>query len=255
MRRLLFATVALLGVVGIAWAEDYEEFHIEFSPQWWLVSTSGSARSGATAVDLESDLGIRNNKSHFVGKLVLKPARKHRVLFDVLPFRLNGGSALTRTIDYAGQTYNIREQVTSEAKINYLFGGYQYDAVSRERGHLGIQAGVGYLNAEGTIRSSTTGRSSTEDIDAPLPLVGVEFRGFPLAASNLLNFNGEIRGMSLGRYGRYVQAGFNVGFSFGRHFTVQAGYAFHDIDVHDTNRSEVVKPRFSGPVVSLQFRD
>jgi len=35
----------------------------------------------------------------------------------------------------------------------------QYDVVSWERGHFGIQFGVGHVNAEGTIRSSTLGRS------------------------------------------------------------------------------------------------
>lgn len=52
-----------------------------------------------------------------------------------------------------------------------------------------------------------------------------------------------------------MSLGVNAGFSLGRHVTLQAGYAFQDIDVHKEDRSDVVRPCFGGPVFSVQFRD
>jgi len=251
----LVAVLVLIPAGAIAETDvDYEDFHVEFTASYWLLSTTGNIQSGSTSVGLEPDLGIRRNASHFLGKLVLKPARKHRLFFEMVPYRLGGSNVLSRTIEFGGETYNVQEAITSRAEINYLFGGYQYDVVRRRNGHFGILAGVGYMDANGTITGATAGTAS-EKIQVPVPLAGAEFRVFPLRASNRLNFNGEFKGMSFGRFGNYFQAAFNVGVSFGRHVTVQAGYAFQPLDLHEEDRTRRVNPQFRGPLVSLQFRD
>jgi hypothetical protein len=232
-----------------------EDFHVEFTAGLWLVNVSGQAQSGTTAIDLESDLGVEGNKAHFMGKITFKPGHRHRVLFEVVPYRVDGENNLTRTIEYAGTIYSLQDRVISRAELNYLFGGYQYDLVSRGRGHFGIQGGVGYLGATGTITSTTLGTSSSADIDVAFPFAGLEFRGFLLPNANLINLNGEFKAMSIPRYGHSVQAAFHIGVSLARHVTVQAGYALHAIDGHDRDRTERFRPRFAGPVFSVQLRD
>ncbi|MSO23706.1 MAG: hypothetical protein EXQ58_10760 [Acidobacteria bacterium] len=176
--------------------KDLESFHVEVTAAVWWLGATGQVQSGNTAVDLKSDLGIGNSKVNFLGKLVLKPARKHRVLFEVIPYRLEGDNTLARTIDFGGQAYMLQDRITSNAEINFVFGGYQYDAVSRSQWHFGVLFGAAYLNAKGAIRSATLNRQSSEEVTVPLPLVGAEFRGFPARESRLFNINGEIKGMA-----------------------------------------------------------
>ncbi|PYV10652.1 MAG: hypothetical protein DMG23_06910 [Acidobacteria bacterium] len=235
--------------------DNYESFLIEFTPSYWLVNSSGKAQSGSDSVDLRSDLGVRKNTSEFLGKVTLKPFRKHRLVFEGVPFRFSGRNNLNRTFTFAGQTYMVQDQITFKAQINYLFGGYQYDVVSLRHGHFGIVTGVAYFDARGTITSSASGTSSSDRVQVPLPLLGAEFRAFPMRASNRININGELKGMSFGRYGSYFQSALNAGLSFGRHVTFQAGFALQDLDVRDDTRTKTFNTRFAGPVFSIQFRE
>jgi len=116
--------------------DNYESFLIEFTPSYWLVNSSGKAQSGTDSVDLRSDLGVRKNTSEFLGKVTLKPFRKHRLVFEGAPFRFSGRNNLNRTFTFAGQTYVAQDQITFKAQINYLFGGYQYDVVSLRHGSV-----------------------------------------------------------------------------------------------------------------------
>ncbi|MBI4446895.1 MAG: hypothetical protein HY645_13440 [Acidobacteria bacterium] len=232
---------------------DREDFRVEVTGYYWALRPSGQINTNGQPIDLESDLGLGERTPHFVGKLVAKPARKHRILFEFIPYRLDGQHVLSRQIRFAGRDYAIRERITSSAEINSVFAGYQYDFVSREQGHFGVLVGAAYMDAKARA-ASESGVTGSQEQSVPFPVVGVGFRGFP-SHNELFNINGEVRGMSFGSYGRIIQATFNAGFSIGSHFTFQAGYMILDADLHDKGGSDAIKPRFSGPVFSVQVRD
>jgi hypothetical protein len=146
--------------------------------------------------------------------------------------------------------------LSSRQPLSRAFTEVQFDIIGRNQRHLGFSVGGVYLNAEGTIRSGTTGLSATRAYDLGLPLAGAEFRAFLIPGSRLLNINGEPRGMQFGGYGHYVRATPAVGLSFGR-ITLQAGYAILDADIHEnrpvTNRTGIA-PRFTGPFFGVQLR-
>ena len=105
-------------------SNDYEDFRVEVTSSFWLVSTSGEVQSGFTPVDLKSDLGARTGASHFVGKVHFKPARKHRIVFEVIPFRLAGENTLSRSFVFDDEPYNAGDRIVSVSKTDYLFLGY-----------------------------------------------------------------------------------------------------------------------------------
>jgi hypothetical protein len=125
-------------------------------------------------VDLRSDLNLEDTYN-FQGRLVFKPGRRHRIIVDGGPYESSGRNQLSRTIVYNGSTYTIRDVIESNASLTSIFGGYQFDIVSRDQGHLGLSVGGVYLNAEGTIRSTSTGLSAARSYDLGLPLAGAEF--------------------------------------------------------------------------------
>lgn len=233
---------------------DPEDFRIEVTGSAWVLHTFGSIQSGALPVDLRSDLGVEQNTPTFFGKLVVKPARRHHIIVEGTPFNLNGRQTITRSITYRGETFDVADTVVSDASLTYIFGGYQYDVLSRPSGHLGLEIGGAYLNASGTLRGLQSGLTATQSQTVGLPLVGAEFRFSPIPGHPMLELNGEAKGMALGDYGHYVQGTANVGVRFGP-MTVEAGYRIVDADVHETGANPSgVSPMFRGPVAGVVFR-
>jgi hypothetical protein len=245
----------LLLTLPAAAQEDFEKFRVELTASAWLVSTSGTIQSGIVPVDLRRDLQIEQSQPHFFGKLVVKPARRHRLMVEGIPYRLNGAAAIARQIVFAGRTYNIQDFVTSMADIDYVAGAYQFDIVSGPQGHLGLLAGVGFVNATGSLVSRNFGFSGSEHQSFPFPQVGAEGRAYLLPHRNLLEIDGELKGMSLASYGHYLQFAVHGGVSIGHRLTIQAGYMRADADVHRQDHTRGFSPTFHGPIFGIQLRD
>ncbi len=237
----------------IAQDQGVEDFRIEVTAGWWLRNTSGTIQSGGTPVDLHRDLDIAANEPQFLGRLVFKPAARHRLILEGSPYRLRGTADINRQFTFGGRQYTVRDRVVSEADITYVFGGYQFDFLTGARGHAGLQGGVAYVDATGTLNSQAFGFSGTETQSFPFPVAGAEFRLLPLATP-LLQVSGGVKGMSLGDYGHYVDGAINAGIGIGRRLTVLAGYRIADADVHRKDRTRGFTPRFTGPVFAVEVR-
>jgi hypothetical protein len=255
-RAAVFLAVLLGASFSAAGAstDDPEDFRIEVTGDAWILNTAGHIQSGNLPIDLKGDLGVEENTPTFFGRFVLKPARRHRIILEGTPYRLDGRNQIVRSIVYNGQTFNVSDTVVSKASLDYLFAGYQYDVVSNPRGHLGFEVGGAYLGAHGSLHGLASGVTASKSETIGLPLVGTEFRVFPVPASHLFELNGEIKGMALGDYGHYLQADLNAGLQI-RPVTFEVGYRFVDADVHQTGANPSgVSPRFKGVVAGLVFR-
>src|SRR5699024_1544313 len=145
------------------------------------------------------------------GRVSVKKARKHRLLLEGAPYRSEGERTIAREITFAGRTYFVQDRVTSQAELNYIYAGYQYDMVSRERVHAGLLAGVVAFDATGTLRSISLQVSATETESRLFPVAGFDFRGYPIGGRVPVSLQGNIKGMALGDYGHYVQASLGAG--------------------------------------------
>src|SRR5262245_11250211 len=135
---ICFLSMLIFASVSPAQDENREDFRVEgtIGPMW--ISPAGNILSNGTRVDLRSDLGFASNQAALLVRAVFKPTRKNRLLFETIPYRLDGSQSLTRNFTFGGVTYSFSDRITSEARINYLFGGYQYDVLSGDNGHVGI---------------------------------------------------------------------------------------------------------------------
>jgi hypothetical protein len=270
----LLGSVAGRGCIAAADSPDTndpENFRLEVTGSAWLVNSGGTIRAGGASgvipiispvpviaspgvIDLVTDLGVKQQQPTFYGRLVIKPGRKHRVVIEGTPVRLNGTSVLTRTVIYRGQVFAIGQTLESSADMNYFFGGYQYDVVSVPAGHLGFSVGGAYLNATGTIRGVESGLVATKSETVGLPLAGAEGRVFVIPGRKLLEIDGGVRGMAFGAYGHYVEGTVNGGLGFGP-LTIQAGYRAVSADLHSTSTGgNGVDVRLHGPIFSLLAR-
>jgi hypothetical protein len=255
MRYDIAAAAVLLLTWPAAAQGDAESFRVELTASAWVLNPSGTIQSGITPVDLRRDLRLQQRQPHFFGKLVVKPGRRHRLMVEGIPYRLSGAATISRQIVFAGRSYNIQDFVTATADIDYIAGGYQFDVVSRRRGHFGLLAGVGYVDATGVLTSRDFGFRGTEHQSFPFPQAGAEGGAFPLPHRRLLKIDGELKGMSLAGYGHYLQFVIHGGVNAGRHLTIQAGYMLSDADVHRQDRLRGFQPSFRGPVFGIQLRD
>jgi hypothetical protein len=262
---LLFQGAGALFASGPAAANgsDPENFRLELTGSAWLVSSSGTIQAGAgvtsnissgTAINLVTDLGVRQHQPAFYGRLVIKPGRKHRIVIEGTPIRLEGTNVVSRTVIYQGQTFTVGQTLQSSADVNYFFGGYQYDVISVPAGHLGFSIGGAYLNATGTIHGVESGLLASKSETLGMPLAGAEGRVFVIPGRKLLEIDGGIRGMAFGGYGHYVEGTLNGGMEVGP-LTFQAGYRAVGADLHSTsNGGNGVDVRLHGPIFSLQAR-
>ena len=213
---------------------------------------TGTLQSGVIPIDLKTDLDL-SQRLIFFGRLVVKPGVRHRVVVEGSPYSYSGSNALSRTIEFQGRTYSVQDTVTSRAEMTYVYAGYQYDFVRQRQGHVGIQAGGAYIDAAGRISSAATGLSASRSQKLGLPLVGLDAR---ISAFRFVSLSADIKGMSFGGYGRFLQTGMHAGVG-GRWATFQAGYMLLDADVHERNGGANrvgIAPQIKGPVFSVQIR-
>jgi hypothetical protein len=254
MRYILFSFISL-PLAAFAQTEPLENFRFELTASTWRPSIGGTVMAFGRPIALRGDLKL-DDSWLFFGKLVVKPGRRHRIVVEGSPYSFTGLNNLARTITFNGRTYSVQQTVASKADLNYFFAGYQFDLLSRDRGHLGLEAGGAYLDATGTISGITTAATATRNERFGLPLAGAEFRWFLIPGSRLLNINGEAKGMSFAGYGNFFQGAFHVGVGT-RRFAVQAGYQYLSADLHTNHgvNPPGIAPVFRGPIFSVQLRD
>jgi hypothetical protein len=247
---------------GLLNREDPENFHIEVMASGWLLNSGGQLQANGTPADFVNDLNVAQRQPTFFGRAVFKPGRRHRIEVEGTPFRLHGLNTIDRSIVYEGRTFAVNQAVTSNAALDYVFAGYQYDFLSSVRGHLGLSVGGAYLNATGSLASqeisggTTTSVVATKKETIGLPLAGVDFRIFPVPHHRVIEIEGGLRGMDLGDYGYYVQAIGQVGCSFGP-FTLLAGYRAVNTSIHvnsSSGNANGITARLQGPIFSGAFR-
>ena len=90
-------------------AQEFENFHIELTGSAWLVNTSGTIQSRLAPVSLTSDPNIEGNQPQFFGRMVVKPARRHRLWVEGSPYQLTRFNRISRSITFAGRW--IREDL------------------------------------------------------------------------------------------------------------------------------------------------
>jgi hypothetical protein len=232
---------------------DPEDFKLELTGSAWILDSSGQIQANGSPIDIVKDLAVEQNQSTFFGRLVFKPARRHRIIVEGAPYRLGGSNTVTRTIVYHDEVFNVNENIRWTADLNYVFGGYQYDLISNRMGHLGLSVGGAYLSGTGIIRAVPDGPVSSKSQTIGLPLAGAEFRLFPVPHHSIFEINGGLRGIGLGGYRHYVEATGSAGIMMG-HLALEGGYRAVNANLHDsTEGGSRLFLHLNGPIVSLSF--
>jgi hypothetical protein len=164
-----------------------EKYHIELSGNLWnpvpdfMFSSEGLGIAGSQ-IDLDADLGIKQ-KQLYEARLVLRPAKKHKLRVHYVPMSYTGDTTLTKDIVFNGILYPVTVQVKTDFTWTAYRFTYEYDVIYRERGYLGILLESKYADTNLTLESPI----STEYVRAraPIPAAGLVGRVYPLSFVSL----------------------------------------------------------------------
>jgi hypothetical protein len=126
-----------------------------------------------TEIDMEDDLGLESstNVARIGGYLWF--GRRHR--FDAAYFDLSRSASIPiqETIDFGDETFAINTVLNTEADLTIVKADYTFAALAKDRGFLGITAGLYVAETGFALSQPTLGRAESEDVTAPLPLFGL----------------------------------------------------------------------------------
>jgi hypothetical protein len=258
MLRATAVNVFLLFIAGLvteqpSMAQDApgEVSQYEASVSWLGLTPKGNVQTNSNRVDFGSDLGIDRMQSQVGFWFLANPWERNGIFVEFIPYRFDGELTLTRSFRFGGVTFPVNEPITATASLNFVSGGYHRTVLRRNHFDGGLLAGVGYM----ALRSDAVGPSVGEaevDRDIVFPLVGFIGRYRPGTQSQF-TIRGEIRGMTFGSYGSYLDVSGSVAFNLSPHIAIEAGYRVLDGDGHHKTRGADVN--FHGPLITFRMHD
>jgi hypothetical protein len=180
---LLMLLVALPSVAGETASPLIDRYAFTFGGYFFAVDTGVRADDvdgkRGTDVDFEKDLDFSNDDQLFrlAGQWVFK--KRHQLNFAYSDFNRSSSTVIQQEIEWRGRTFSIDSEVTGTFNTQTIELSYTYWLMAKEKVAFGLNGGVLYLGFD--IGASLRGAqiiSAESDIpvDAPVPLVGFEFR-------------------------------------------------------------------------------
>ena len=180
-----------------------------------------------TDLNLEDDLGLQSSMTiaRLDGHWWL--SRRNRLDFSVFNFSRDGTRTIDETIDFGDRTFAINTVVNSTQDLDIVKAAYTFAPVIKDRGFVGVTAGLYVAQTELSLSQATLGTAQTEDLTAPLPVIGV--RG-QYAITDRIKLRGslEVFGIETGDVSGHLND-FNIAadYGFGKRFAV--GLAYNDV--------------------------
>lgn len=132
-----------------------------------------SINNAGTELSLGDDLGLETSAT--VARLggYYWFSRRHRLDTSWFSLSLDGGRTIDETIEFGDETFEVDTLVKTRADLDIVQASYTFAALIRERSFLGLSAGL-YTSKTGIVLDApTTGNTESDDVTAPLPVIGV----------------------------------------------------------------------------------
>jgi len=126
-----------------------------------------------TEIDMEDDLGLESstNVARLGGYVWL--GKRHRLDGAFFDLSRDSSFPIQETIDFGDETFVINTAVNTQSDLTIIKADYTYAVMARDRGWLGVTAGLYIAESTLSLSQATLGRAETEDVTAPLPLFGL----------------------------------------------------------------------------------
>ncbi|MHC4224485.1 MAG: hypothetical protein ACYSX0_07450 [Planctomycetota bacterium] len=188
----------------------------------WYPSLDGKMSSGTDLLDFQDDLGLTDNE--FSVMPIVQVSFGISLRLDGFFLKYSGTNTLTNDIEFGGITFPAGTDIASEVGIEYVRLMMLIPVVKTDALTLYLEGGLAYVGLDGNVAAFGIG-VGVEDIQLPLPLIGVLFQSklgdfvFEVEASGLT--------ISYSDLGATVFDGtVSVGYTIAKFFGVRVGYRF-----------------------------
>jgi hypothetical protein len=166
---------AQFGVPGLSDPATGESYHVEvsgalFNPTPTLLITSEGLGIPGDRIDFVNEFGLEK-KTFRQLRVVLRPARKHKLRYEFIPMSYENEATITRSVVFNGQRFNVSLPVLAELKWNAMRFSYEYDFIYKDRGYVGLVLDLKYTNVEAALTNALIGREFAS-AQAPVPAIG-----------------------------------------------------------------------------------
>ena len=214
----------------------------------WEQNFSGDVTSGTTVVNVESDLGVDDDRNN-----VLYVALEHPL--PILPnlrlqrFKMDveGANTLVRNIEFNGQAFAVSDDVTTMVDLTQTDLLFYYEVLDNT---VSLDLGIVVSNMEGELAVEGSTDSAEADFDEFIPMaygkvradlpatglwVAAEAQGISYSGNSLFEFNAMV--------------GYESPFGLG----VEAGYRVVDLEIDDFDDIESAELDVKGPYAAINF--
>ena len=239
--------------------EDLDAYTWRFSGAWWFSQPSGTfnGQNHEGEFDLNRDFHF-GSYSTFAGTFDWRFKRKHHLLVGMSPVSYSNSATLARTISFQGEIYNLGTRVESDVRSLSFSPGYQWDFIRRNRGYVAFLTQIYLLDTKATLKGTvfvngqTASASSSGSFFAPLPVIGLRARGYPLD-SKRLSLDGYLNGMYFFGYGDFYSAHGVVEIGLSQHWKAIAGYQMGTrLSIHGGSGNIGIRLTQKGLVVGIE---
>jgi len=215
----------------------------------------GDIPDSGTDVDLENDFGFDTSDLVFRIDGYYRFNEKHRLDFSVFDLSRTASKQIQEDIEWDGTIYPIDTVVDASLDLQIYKLAYTWSFLNRDKGYLGVSAGVYVADIGTALAAESIGRSSSGGVTAPLPVLGL--RG-QYEFSQKWSFRGsaEIFAFEYGDYsGSLYDIYAGVDYQIFEHTAIGIGFnrVSLDVGVSKTNFNGDLDWRYQGGLLFLKF--
>ena len=152
-------------------------------------------------------------------------------------------------VDFEGITFNTK--VDSTLDVDYHRLGLNIDLLDSLDNRLAAVIEIKYFDVAAQLDASAYGVNKSETKDGGLPILTVGAI-VQVDLPFIMNFGGEVTGMTLGGYGHVVDAEAMINFEPAPFFKISAGYRFLQLKLDDKD-DNTLDFTVDGPFAGLKF--
>ena len=137
-----------------------------------------------TEIDLENDLGLKQEESVVWGRADWRFAKRHAVTLSYFRFKRDAGATALRDITIEDKEYKAGASLATEFKIQVIPINYHYSIIKRKNLLLTATGGLHWFSINFNVSGKASVNAAEEQVeagisaDAPMPLLGLEFDYF-----------------------------------------------------------------------------
>jgi hypothetical protein len=133
----------------------------------------GEVPDSGTPVDLENDLGFDKSDNVFRVDGYYRFNDKHRIDFSVFDLSRSASKQIQTELDWNDTIYPIDTVVAASLDLTIYKLAYTWSFMRRDKGYLGVTAGLYTADIGTSLSAESIGRSSSGGVTAPLPVFGL----------------------------------------------------------------------------------